>query len=618
MDTKNAFLLGSTAAAVMAGVYILYGPSERKSKLKKDTCPGLRNLGNTCFLNAVLQALAPCYYTVQWLGDFVDKRINKGYTQCIAFALIKILKVLNNQGDTEHTNSALEVVENLRLRRWVIPPTEEQDSHELFHVLTETLEEESTKYPSVVSIFDVSSIYDSNIKYQPKGRAATRCQGLLPIIPCRDSEHPFRGLLASQLQCKLCGYKNPVRYDKFDSLSLSIPPNQYVWVPVTLDRLLRHYVMSEYVQNVECQGCAKTLHGNISQCHNSKPLPKATFMKRLTIGKLPQNLCIHIQRTIWLNNGMPMKRNDHVEFPEVLDMSPYVYHKRKAPDLSVGLANGLFGLQGGSLFNNRQKFNSAPKPAVSNMKKNMGNNPLMTPITQQTSCEQQTNQRNSPQSEMAKTELQLNDTCYTEIAASCYTEFSVKQPKETDLNKSKTEVDVSVSRGTLEECDLNQSTDGDESCETDKSVHEKSLQSVVKPSDNLNIVEIVEDEKRNTEARTEMDIAQPKSEIAWSKKENAQSPTLKENSKFLGSQDNIKFHLQRQESSPDSKYRLVAVVVHLGDVFSGHFVTYRRAPSGCGQRHNEKWLYTSDEHVSRASLQSVLQAEAYLLFYERF
>ena len=43
--------------------------------------------------------------------------------------------------------------------------------------------------------------------------------------------------------------------------------------------------------------------------------------------QLPQCLCLHLQRTVWLNNGMPMKRYEHVAFPEVLDISRYVYPK---------------------------------------------------------------------------------------------------------------------------------------------------------------------------------------------------------------------------------------------------------------------------------------------------
>jgi len=44
--------------------------------------------------------------------------------------------------------------------------------------------------------------------------------------------------------------------------------------------------------------------------------------------QLPTCLCVHIQRTVWLDSGVAVKRFDHVGFAEVLDMSPYVYCKR--------------------------------------------------------------------------------------------------------------------------------------------------------------------------------------------------------------------------------------------------------------------------------------------------
>ena len=49
--------------------------------------------------------------------------------------------------------------------------------------------------------------------------------------------------------------------------------------------------------------------------------------------QLPLCLCVHIQRTIWLDSGVAVKRFDYVSFTEVLDMSPYVYCKRSAPKL---------------------------------------------------------------------------------------------------------------------------------------------------------------------------------------------------------------------------------------------------------------------------------------------
>ena len=70
-------------------------------------------------------------------------------------------------------------------------------------------------------------------------------------------------------------------------------------------------------------------------------------------------------------------------------------------------------------------------------------------------------------------------------------------------------------------------------------------------------------------------------------------------------------------SNQNNCYKLVSVVVHLGDVSSGHFVTYRRVPSTDGQRFPAKWLYTSDTHVRKASRKEVMGADAYMLFYEK-
>lgn len=55
-------------------------------------------------------------------------------------------------------------------------------------------------------------------------------------------------------------------------------------------------------------------------------------------------------------------------------------------------------------------------------------------------------------------------------------------------------------------------------------------------------------------------------------------------------------------------YKLQSIVVHMGSVYSGHYIAYVRAP-------NDAWYEMNDDCVKIVSLERVLNAEAYLLFY---
>ena len=59
-------------------------------------------------------------------------------------------------------------------------------------------------------------------------------------------------------------------------------------------------------------------------------------------------------------------------------------------------------------------------------------------------------------------------------------------------------------------------------------------------------------------------------------------------------------------------YRLMSVVEHSGNAFSGHYVAYRRDLASPG-----KWIYVSDERVKSVSWQEVKARQAYMLFYEK-
>ena len=67
-----------------------------------------------------------------------------------------------------------------------------------------------------------------------------------------------------------------------------------------------------------------------------------------------------------------------------------------------------------------------------------------------------------------------------------------------------------------------------------------------------------------------------------------------------------------------SRYRLYAVVEHSGSFNGGHYTAYvRDGDLDPDDENHSEWNHFSDTHVSRATEEQVLGAQAFLLFYAR-
>lgn len=289
--------------------------------------PGLVNLGNTCFLNSLLQGLSACPAFITWLEEFTTQYTRDPERppphQYLSLTLLHLLKALSCQEVTDDdVLDASCLLDVLRTYRWQISSFEEQDAHELFHVITSSLEDERDRQPQVTPLFDVYLLEQQ--PEAPPQHLTCRTRGTPhPMSNHWKSQHPFHGRLTSNMVCKHCEHQSPVRFDTFDSLSLSIPATAWGH-PLTLDHCLHHFISSEAVRDVVCDNCTKmeatgTLNGETVE-HR-----RTTFIKQLKLGKLPQCLCIHLQRLSWSSQGAPLKRHEHVQFNEFLMMDIYKY-----------------------------------------------------------------------------------------------------------------------------------------------------------------------------------------------------------------------------------------------------------------------------------------------------
>lgn len=147
---------------------------------------------------------------------------------------------------------------------------------------------------------------------------------------------PFRGTLASRLQCTVCSHKSPIRYDKFDSISLSMTnASAGIGGTFSLAGLLRAFTAPEMVKGVRCVKCCP------EPSSSAPPAPPTAYTKHIrtvSFGKLPQCMCLHVGRVEW-RAGALSKRSEFVAFPETLSMATYVQVQQPKLDL-VSLGDG--------------------------------------------------------------------------------------------------------------------------------------------------------------------------------------------------------------------------------------------------------------------------------------
>ncbi|CAG2219760.1 USP3 [Mytilus edulis] len=305
---------------------------KKEDRISRPRSSGLRNLGNTCFMNAVLQSLSNiqqfCGYIKQ-LPSLEEKSTKKKHITRKASKTEEDILLIEEVRKTlialwQGTKGAISP-ESLFCVIWKVVPRfrgyQQQDAHEFMRYLLDRLHTELLSllpYPNNNSPF-----------IGPKGKST-----IVTAI--------FGGLLQNEVTCLECRMESK-KHDPFLDLSLDIPPqfstrsskNKEGDPVCRLEDCLSSFTELEELEASE-----------LYMCSNCKKKQRST--KKFWIRRLPNVLCLHIKRFRW-QSYFRVKLDTFVEFPlKDLNMNKYVLNNLVTNEYDLAAAIVHHGSGAGS------------------------------------------------------------------------------------------------------------------------------------------------------------------------------------------------------------------------------------------------------------------------------
>ncbi|CCD22525.1 ubiquitin-specific protease DOA4 NDAI_0A03680 [Naumovozyma dairenensis CBS 421] len=279
---------------------------------------GLQNMGNSCYLNCIIQCLLGTHeLTKIFLNYSFERYINLnsklGSKGVLAKNLSKLIHLmynhstLKNNGDKTKKKSGNNFIKPIQFRMAcgsinnLFKNCSQQDCQEFCQFLLDALHEDLNQCGSNPPLKELSTKAESM-----REKLSLRIASSIEWERYLTTDFSvivdlFQGQYASRLQCKTCIHTSTT-YQPFSVLSVPIPKKKNL-------NLLDCFKDFTKIENLEVD--------EQWFCPNCKSKQPST--KKLTITRLPRNLIIHLKR---FDNNLN-KNNNLIDYPFILDLTQF-------------------------------------------------------------------------------------------------------------------------------------------------------------------------------------------------------------------------------------------------------------------------------------------------------
>ncbi|CAN0494142.1 unnamed protein product, partial [Ectocarpus sp. 12 AP-2014] len=334
---------------------------------------GIKNLGNTCFLNAVLQSLASFHVFREYLEDVYmqNERMRERERERKVDKFVSGAEPVSSTKPLESTVFTCELLQLMKDLEPQVPPAphvthiiptrlrkilrdrvdtfgkeDQQDAQELFQMVMRLVGEEAALCLKNRSTSSTSRTPTPGIGITGGFADLMDTASKVTNLP----ENPLLGSLMYLRHCRGCQQKSG-RLERFVDLSLTLPEARNPHVvgpgvpspPVNLDNILEDFTREQLVEDVECPKCAMRSAIEAHETHDEEseseeeegvdsddeevvvPPQRVRADMRMLLATPPKILCLHFPRRHRSPSGSEMKLKQRVIFPAHLNVARFCY-----------------------------------------------------------------------------------------------------------------------------------------------------------------------------------------------------------------------------------------------------------------------------------------------------